>query len=339
MVIGHSSCPNILYKLIYSFHMPLFFILSGYFLNQDSLTNTRSFVINKVKKLAIPLICAAIISLLLHNVLFQWGIITYGIHSKITHLFSIKELFLRLVLIVCFLEVYDDPFLGPTWFIQSMFWSYLIIAFVHRTTHKESWTRLLIYGFSIMAGFCIVLTLIHMLFPTIKTVFITRIFMAGVFIYIGALTKKWLDKWQPCWWHFILLFGIVCTCLIVPFRIEMQEYIDVVQWLTLIITSCAGTFLIYGVIKLLVSNTKMHWNILTYIGRNSIYVLFLHMLMFKPISYLILEILHLDSNNSYNWIIYAAGSIILCLLFVFCKEQIKKLTNSYGTRIHHNAHI
>lgn len=33
MVVGHSGCPEYLDRLIYNFHMPLFFFVSGYFLN------------------------------------------------------------------------------------------------------------------------------------------------------------------------------------------------------------------------------------------------------------------------------------------------------------------
>ena len=36
MVIGHTRCPEYLRHLIYLFHMPLFFILSGYFLQKKS---------------------------------------------------------------------------------------------------------------------------------------------------------------------------------------------------------------------------------------------------------------------------------------------------------------
>ena len=31
VVIGHSGCPNYLRNLIYLFHMPIFYFISGYF--------------------------------------------------------------------------------------------------------------------------------------------------------------------------------------------------------------------------------------------------------------------------------------------------------------------
>ena len=33
MVIGHSGCPDYLHRFIYMFHMPCFFFISGYLLN------------------------------------------------------------------------------------------------------------------------------------------------------------------------------------------------------------------------------------------------------------------------------------------------------------------
>lgn len=51
VVIGHSGCPEILYNLIYSFHMPLFFVISGYLYNYDKWNKTlrfKSFFVNRL---------------------------------------------------------------------------------------------------------------------------------------------------------------------------------------------------------------------------------------------------------------------------------------------------
>lgn len=31
VVVGHSGCPQIIHNFIYCFHMPLFFMITGYF--------------------------------------------------------------------------------------------------------------------------------------------------------------------------------------------------------------------------------------------------------------------------------------------------------------------
>lgn len=45
MVIGHSGCPPFLKNFIYTFHMPLFFMISGYLI-----TENRPNIIKKNKK-------------------------------------------------------------------------------------------------------------------------------------------------------------------------------------------------------------------------------------------------------------------------------------------------
>lgn len=42
MVIGHSGCPDYLGRFIYMFHMPCFFFISGYLLNDKYLTNLKT---------------------------------------------------------------------------------------------------------------------------------------------------------------------------------------------------------------------------------------------------------------------------------------------------------
>ena len=42
MVIGHSGCPDYLHRFIYMFHMPCFFFISGYLLNDKYLTNLKT---------------------------------------------------------------------------------------------------------------------------------------------------------------------------------------------------------------------------------------------------------------------------------------------------------
>lgn len=42
MLVGHCVIPNLLHKFIYMWHMPLFFIASGYFFRRKEFLNTIS---------------------------------------------------------------------------------------------------------------------------------------------------------------------------------------------------------------------------------------------------------------------------------------------------------
>ena len=41
MLIGHADPPTLLFKLIYGFHMPFFFLLSGYLYNAEKYARMR----------------------------------------------------------------------------------------------------------------------------------------------------------------------------------------------------------------------------------------------------------------------------------------------------------
>lgn len=54
VIIGHSNPPFILNILIYSFHMPLFFFLSGYTFKQEYLNHPIDFLKSKIRGILIP---------------------------------------------------------------------------------------------------------------------------------------------------------------------------------------------------------------------------------------------------------------------------------------------
>ena len=67
MVIGHSGCPDYLHRFIYMFHMPCFFFISGYLLNDKYLTNLKTGLWRKIKGSYYPFVKWSVIFLLLHN--------------------------------------------------------------------------------------------------------------------------------------------------------------------------------------------------------------------------------------------------------------------------------
>lgn len=75
MVIGHAGSPQLLHDYIYTFHMPLFFIASGYFFSVKSISNKLQFFIKKIKGIYKPFVLCSILFLLLHNIFFKIGII------------------------------------------------------------------------------------------------------------------------------------------------------------------------------------------------------------------------------------------------------------------------
>lgn len=66
MVVGHTSIPSVLSNFIWAFHMPFFFIVSGWVTHWDK-TSVKEFIIRRSKSLLIPFVVYSIIVLALYS--------------------------------------------------------------------------------------------------------------------------------------------------------------------------------------------------------------------------------------------------------------------------------
>ena len=80
MVIAHAEAPGWLCRFIFEFHMPLFFITAGYFFSLKYLNDEATFVKKRVKGLYWPFVKWAVFFLIIHNWMFDLGILneTFG---------------------------------------------------------------------------------------------------------------------------------------------------------------------------------------------------------------------------------------------------------------------
>lgn len=103
------------HSLIYSFHMPLFFLLSGYFINSWLHRPTGIAIKQKVISLLVPYVVWSILQ----------GVLMVAIHSKSTINRGWKTL----------LWIPIEP-LDQFWFIYAMFFGFMVIYFLWRWTHQ-----------------------------------------------------------------------------------------------------------------------------------------------------------------------------------------------------------
>lgn len=64
-----------LMSLIYIFHMPLFFITAGYFFSSRNVEQPWTYCCKRFKGLYVPFVKWSLFFLLIHNVMFQVGIL------------------------------------------------------------------------------------------------------------------------------------------------------------------------------------------------------------------------------------------------------------------------
>lgn len=71
MVAAHAGLPLWLIRFIYMFHMPFFFIISGFCLKEKYFNDSITFFKKRVKNLYFPYVKWSFVFLLLHNFLFK----------------------------------------------------------------------------------------------------------------------------------------------------------------------------------------------------------------------------------------------------------------------------
>ena len=128
MVIGHSGCPDYLHRFIYMFHMPCFFFISGYLLNDKYLTNLKTGLWRKIKGSYYPFVKWSVIFLLLHNV-FAY------LHIYDTS-YSLKEISIKFVRILTMTG--SEQLLGGFWFLISLCWASIATILFFHFTRKSS---------------------------------------------------------------------------------------------------------------------------------------------------------------------------------------------------------
>lgn len=104
MIMGHIGFGDVFDYFIHSFHMPLFFFLTGYLYTKKN--NFLKYVLKKVKSLLVPYYLFSIVFFIIKTVIYD---------------FSIGDL-----VTIFFLPTNNIPIAGALWFLMSLFFSDLI---------------------------------------------------------------------------------------------------------------------------------------------------------------------------------------------------------------------
>lgn len=120
-------------SLVVMFHMPLFFIASGYCFKEKYLSIPRQYIYNKVKGIYWPYVKWSLLFLLLHNVCFNLHLYSdqYGWKEYVSHLYAPSE-FLGLATSIIFKMQGHEQLLGGYWFMNALFFGSLIVWLVIR---------------------------------------------------------------------------------------------------------------------------------------------------------------------------------------------------------------
>ena len=129
IILGHLGESNI-NRIVFTFHVPIFFLITGYFINSNS--SIRNFVKNKVKTLIVPYIITSLVIIIIATL---QGLL----------IGDVKEVFLEWLYAAIYGAGgdYTEPFyikgIGALWFLWATFWGSL---FLKISLKFKKWSRM-----------------------------------------------------------------------------------------------------------------------------------------------------------------------------------------------------
>lgn len=275
MVLGHSGCPTYLYNFIYMFHMPCFFFISGWLLNDKYLSDLKKGLFQKAKASYYPFVKWTLIFLLFHNVFASLHIYDT---SYTLPMFAEK-------VVRAFTLTGSEQLLGGFWFLISLFWasaaSLLFLSFLQKC---HILTRINISGGVI---FILLITPFwHYLPNQIPQMFREQTLLATAFYLSGYLCRNLQMQFKHS-------SAIGTTWLFVPALVALFIELNMVLvkgWLILLdyviaILGILGVMYLSGWLT-----RKKIASVLAYIGNKTLYILIFHFLAFKIVSSLYLYV-------------------------------------------------
>ena len=133
--ISFGECKLLPIKTIFAggmWHVPVFFMLSGFFLNDEKIINTFSFIVGKLKSIHLFTLFFYIPAVLLHNTFFAIGFYSLNANyaGKAMSLYSYSDYLKNLAAAICFAG--REPIVGPLWFAYVLSLAFIGFAIITR---------------------------------------------------------------------------------------------------------------------------------------------------------------------------------------------------------------
>ena len=333
MVAGHANFP--LTKFIYLFHMPVFFMLSGYCYKtnySDSLILVVSFIKKRGTTLWIPFVIWTSIFTILHNVFINFNIytdnplfITWDLKQDNSQLLYPINIFNVIKSIGKSILLSGSTQIGcGLWFLAILMKISLLYCFIEYFLKKIAPNKIMIL--QILISFLLLVIGFACHVNGISLLSIDKVFSYYILYNLGYTIKaidlgRIIEKGKV---PRILLSLVSLGFLILSKKIGYiaLDRTDYKHPLFLITVCLLGWVFIYEISYLITKNDVMS-KVLVFIGQNTLGILILHLLSFKIVT--LLGILLYDYpiytlasfpilfDNGIWWIIYTTIGVIIPL--------------------------
>lgn len=333
IVLGHigfcyPSCElintqNIIYGL---WHVPVFFIVAGFFINDDKLTIPSLWFRKKFSSLYLKILYFYIPAVLLHNVLIKIGWYSLVSTDPIIHLYSYVDFFKQTVFTVCLGG--REPILGAMWFVYVLFMALIGLSIVSWLCKKITKNEQQYEGirFILLLALCISAGILSNKYGlTIRR--FSNVFTAMLLILIGKIMYRKLSFYNIYIFIICALIFFEVACMLGGVALNSNSYKDILQ---LIVAGPATVYMIMYVGKRI-----EHLPIgraLSYVGNNSFYIMALHFVGFKLCT-ITIQIVGLGGANLFDLTPQINKNIFLLFLYTVYGVGIPLLTMSIFRKI------
>lgn len=289
VILGHASMSSIFTNYLFSFHMPLFFFISGYlFTFKNSFGDIIS---KKIKTLIIPyiffILIADIVYLLVNN--------NFDIFFLVKETFYLKGEVLQLD--------------APLWFLLCLFFSEIIYFFICKLANKNTIIILMILFLLSVFGY----------FNKVLLPFGIHVaFTATVFLGLGNLFRQYESKIKVSKYLLLVLF-------IISAFISTQNGVNIYRlyygnYFMFYIAAIFGIVIYFEIAKYI---KRQH--ILEYIGRNSLVFMSTHMFIMN----VLLKIYQQNVNLKQNILLVNVLGVIFATIIIIALTPVVYIINNY----------
>lgn len=293
--LGHTTSNEILLKWLYSFHMPLFFFLSGIFHSKTE--NYIEFLKKKTKALLVPYLFFAI------TLFMFFLLVSKKIGFSAGKNLSVKENFIGIFIGTEIQNFSQVSWGGQLWFLLALFLIANIMYFFKKLSLK---TQILVNILMIILNLYLSKKIDFYLPWCFLTVLIAfNFYWFGNYFRKDILNRKNISN--------LILLGLLIINLITSYlngKVDMwaNRYGNLILFF---IGAYSGIIFLIFFIKKFILNNKF----LEYIGKNSLVILTYHRRGITVIKVIIIYLLSMkmpDNNITFD-LILSLGEILICI--------------------------
>ena len=347
MVIAHAEAPGWLCRFIFEFHMPLFFITAGYFFSLKYINDEATFVKKRVKGLYWPFVKWAVFFLVIHNWMFDLGILneTFGNEAGgVTHPYSWHQMQQNLWTIVTAMAGYDAFLCGAFWFFRGLFVASILYLIIYKVALKFLPTRA-----KSLAPYLI--CLIMLLLCGWKTYEGLRVInlvqggyrdMMGCFFFgCGFIFRQFVDAYHKATARVYVSLPMTLVCAVIVYLFSkyltanMNWRSTFTQFLSLPVPALLGFLMTYNISRWIDRTKGWVKRLLVYTGDHTLNIFIFHIISYKVVSLLKIwyygldprqigchMVIHDYSQQDFFWILYTIAGVGIPLLGTVMSNKV-----------------